>query len=64
MISTITVLLTLRLIGLVSFPSISKDIPKKIWPLPLIFLGNLVFGLGGTKKLKYEEARYPFYLFY
>ena len=24
----------------------------QIWPLPLIYMGNLVFGLGGTKKLK------------
>jgi len=24
----------------------------QIMPLPLIFMGNLVFGLGGTKKLK------------
>ncbi|XP_070564324.1 solute carrier family 35 member D2-like protein isoform X2 [Ptychodera flava] len=23
----------------------------QIWPLPLIFMGNLVFGLGGTKRL-------------
>ncbi|CAD5113016.1 DgyrCDS2218 [Dimorphilus gyrociliatus] len=51
MVSTITVLLTLKLVGLVNFPNLSRDIPKKVWPLPLIFFGNLVFGLGGTKKL-------------
>jgi solute carrier family 35 protein len=25
----------------------------QIWPLPLIFLANLVFGLGGTKRIKF-----------
>lgn len=37
--------------GLVSFPEFSGDIFKKVWPLPLVYLGNLLFGLGGTKKL-------------
>lgn len=35
----------------VSFPDFSSDIPKKIFPLPLIFLGNMMFGLGGTQAL-------------
>jgi len=25
----------------------------QIWPLPLVFVGNLLCGLGGTKKLRY-----------
>ncbi|XP_070564325.1 solute carrier family 35 member D2-like protein isoform X3 [Ptychodera flava] len=29
----------------------------QIWPLPLIFMGNLVFGLGGTKRLKVSASR-------
>lgn len=24
----------------------------QIWPLPVVYLGNLIFGLGGTKKLR------------
>lgn len=35
----------------VSFPDFNSDIPKKIFPLPLIFLGNMMFGLGGTQAL-------------
>lgn len=38
-------------VGVVSFPEFSLDIVKKVWPLPLVYLGNLLFGLGGTKKL-------------
>jgi len=25
----------------------------QLWPLPAIYLGNVIFGLGGTKKLRY-----------
>ncbi|XP_063699261.1 UDP-sugar transporter UST74c isoform X2 [Culicoides brevitarsis] len=35
----------------ISYPSFHLDIPKKIFPLPLIFLGNMMFGLGGTQAL-------------
>jgi solute carrier family 35 len=36
---------------IVSFPSYSNDLMMKIFPLPLFFLGNMVFGLGGTQAL-------------
>ncbi|XP_076462857.1 solute carrier family 35 member D2-like protein [Babylonia areolata] len=35
----------------VSFPGASVDTFRQVWPLPLFYIGNLVFGLGGTKKL-------------
>lgn len=35
----------------VTFPDFHADIPRKIFPLPLIFLGNMMFGLGGTQAL-------------
>ncbi|KAI0209862.1 UDP-N-acetylglucosamine/UDP-glucose/GDP-mannose transporter [Lamellibrachia satsuma] len=37
--------------GFITFPPLDRSLPRKIMPLPLIFMGNLVFGLGGTKKL-------------
>ncbi|XP_069127778.1 solute carrier family 35 member D2-like protein isoform X2 [Argopecten irradians] len=51
MVTGCTVLLFARQTGMVQFPGPSLDVVKKIWPLPVIYIGNLVFGLGGTKKL-------------
>lgn len=39
---------TLRMI---KFPSFSSDIPRKIFPLPLVHFGNMMFGLGATQAL-------------
>lgn len=36
---------------LVNFPPLQRNTFAKIFPLPLIFLGNMMFGLGGTKTL-------------
>ncbi|KAH8257152.1 hypothetical protein KR038_004688 [Drosophila bunnanda] len=36
---------------LVSYPPLQRNTFAKIFPLPLIFLGNMMFGLGGTKSL-------------
>lgn len=36
---------------LVTYPSLKRNTFIKIFPLPLIFLGNMMFGLGGTKEL-------------
>ncbi|XP_023209910.1 UDP-N-acetylglucosamine/UDP-glucose/GDP-mannose transporter-like isoform X2 [Centruroides sculpturatus] len=51
MIATIVVLYLGRSLRIVSFPSLSFDIPNKIWPIPLFYVGNLICGLGGTKHL-------------
>nr|CAD7449248.1 unnamed protein product [Timema bartmani]CAD7452424.1 unnamed protein product [Timema tahoe] len=51
MTATILVLFVAKRIGLLSFPSLERGTFKKIWPLPLIYVGNMVFGLGGTKEL-------------
>ncbi|XP_059216899.1 UDP-sugar transporter UST74c [Stomoxys calcitrans] len=36
---------------LVSFAPLQRNTFRKIFPLPLIFLGNMMFGLGGTQAL-------------
>jgi len=51
MVATIVVLSCAKQLSIIKYPNASSDIPRKIFPLPVIFLGNLVFGLGGTKKL-------------
>jgi len=37
--------------GIVKLPRFSSSICRKIFPLPLLYILNLVSGLGGTKKL-------------
>lgn len=51
MLTTIVVLGISRQMGLVHFPPLQSDTFKRIWPLPVIYLGNMVTGLGGTKEL-------------
>jgi solute carrier family 35 len=51
LVACIVVLFVGKKIRIVSFPSYSTDLVKKIFPLPLIYLGNMIFGLGGTKAL-------------
>lgn len=51
MAAGITVLYTAKKLKLVSLPDFQRDMPKKLFPLPLIYFGNMIFGLGGTKAL-------------
>lgn len=49
MAATIVILYISKRLGFLSFPHLDSSVFRKIWPLPLIYMGNLVFGLGGTK---------------
>ncbi|KAJ1365007.1 UDP-sugar transporter sqv-7 [Parelaphostrongylus tenuis] len=49
MVATVVVLFLARVLHIVSFPSIDYSIPRKIMPLPVLFVVNLVSGLGGTQ---------------
>ena len=51
MSASILVLYICRKLRLVNFPNLGRDTLNKIFPLPLIFLGNMMFGLGGTQAL-------------
>ncbi|PSN48088.1 UDP-sugar transporter UST74c [Blattella germanica] len=51
MAATVVILFSCKKFGLVDFPRLDSSVFRKIWPLPLIYIGNLVFGLGGTKEL-------------
>ncbi|XP_068727115.1 nucleotide sugar transporter SLC35D1-like [Montipora capricornis] len=51
MIATVIVLYGLKLGAVVTFPDLSLSTFGKVWPLPLLYVGNLVFGLGSTKRL-------------
>ena len=39
----------LKFLGKIDFPPLSRDIPKQIFPLPILYLCNMIFGLKSTK---------------
>nr|XP_012140225.1 PREDICTED: UDP-sugar transporter UST74c-like isoform X1 [Megachile rotundata]XP_012140226.1 PREDICTED: UDP-sugar transporter UST74c-like isoform X1 [Megachile rotundata] len=51
MLSTILLLFVAKKLRYVEFPNLEVTTFAKIWPLPVIFIGNMIFGLGGTKQL-------------
>ena len=51
MIFTCVALYLLRALGSIDFPRMSWEVCRKVNPLPLIFVANLVTGLGGTKAI-------------
>ncbi|KAM7378993.1 hypothetical protein PAMP_004574 [Pampus punctatissimus] len=51
MLATIVVLRTGKMLGIVSFPDMDLSIPQKMFPLPLLYVGNQISGLFGTQRL-------------
>ncbi|CAJ0950671.1 unnamed protein product, partial [Mesorhabditis belari] len=51
MVATVMILFFARLFRLVTFPRLDSSVPRKIFPLPIIYVLNLICGLGGTKAI-------------
>ncbi|XP_061482341.1 nucleotide sugar transporter SLC35D2 isoform X3 [Rhineura floridana] len=51
MITTILILYVSKLNKIIHFPDFDKSIPRKLFPLPLIYVGNHISGLSSTSKL-------------
>ncbi|XP_035749772.1 UDP-N-acetylglucosamine/UDP-glucose/GDP-mannose transporter isoform X4 [Egretta garzetta] len=51
MAATILILYVSKLNKIVHFPDFDKSIPVKLFPLPLIYVGNHISGLSSTSKL-------------
>lgn len=50
-LTTILLLYTAKMIKIIDFPDLNSETFFKLQPLPMINMGNLIFGLGGTKEL-------------
>ncbi|XP_062985495.1 nucleotide sugar transporter SLC35D2 isoform X2 [Elgaria multicarinata webbii] len=51
MVTTILILYVSKLNKIIHFPDFNKSIPRKLFPLPLIYAGNHISGLSSTSKL-------------
>ncbi|XP_075708523.1 nucleotide sugar transporter SLC35D2 [Rhinoderma darwinii] len=48
---TILVLYIGKVKGIITFPDFDREIPRKLFPLPLLYIGNHLTGLSSTQKL-------------
>ncbi|XP_037349009.1 UDP-N-acetylglucosamine/UDP-glucose/GDP-mannose transporter isoform X1 [Talpa occidentalis] len=51
MAATIMILYVSKLNKIIHFPDFDKNIPVKLFPLPLLYVGNHISGLSSTRKL-------------
>ncbi|XP_074935924.1 nucleotide sugar transporter SLC35D2 isoform X5 [Phalacrocorax aristotelis] len=59
MAATIFILYVSKLSKIVHFPDFDKSIPVKLFPLPLIYVGNHISGLSSTSKLRSDLSFNP-----
>ncbi|XP_039101591.1 UDP-N-acetylglucosamine/UDP-glucose/GDP-mannose transporter isoform X3 [Hyaena hyaena] len=56
MAATIMILYVSKLNNIIHFPDFDKKVPVKLFPLPLLYIGNHISGLSSTSKLSSDLA--------
>ncbi|KAL0606809.1 UDP-N-acetylglucosamine/UDP-glucose/GDP-mannose transporter [Plecturocebus cupreus] len=56
MAATIMILYVSKLNKIIHFPDFDKKIPVKLFPLPLLYVGNHISGLSSTSKLRKQYS--------
>nr|XP_039331181.1 UDP-N-acetylglucosamine/UDP-glucose/GDP-mannose transporter isoform X2 [Saimiri boliviensis boliviensis] len=56
MAATIMILYVSKLYKIIHFPDFDKKIPVKLFPLPLLYVGNHISGLSSTSKLRKQYS--------
>lgn len=51
LVGAVIVLSIARMLRIISFPDFSRDLPRKLHPLPVLHFGNMVTGLGDTQAM-------------
>uniref|UniRef100_UPI00358E6930 nucleotide sugar transporter SLC35D2-like isoform X3 n=1 Tax=Myxine glutinosa TaxID=7769 RepID=UPI00358E6930 len=59
MLFTVSLLWMGKALGFITFPNFDLTIPRKVLPLPLLYLGNHLFGLISTKRLSLRKPSLP-----
>lgn len=51
LVASVIILFAGKIVKLIDFPDITMNTFHMVFPLPVLFLGNMIFGLGGTQSL-------------
>ena len=58
-VATVVVIRVMKAAGVVQFPDFDRSVIRKLFPLPIFFMLNVLSGLGGTKRINVRACVAP-----
>ncbi len=55
-VATVIVIRAMKAFGVINFPDFDRSVLRKLFPLPIFFMLNVLSGLGGTKRINVGAA--------